>query len=305
MLVLLTPMQSFDRSRPPWATRWPRCDMEAAQALGNLAAAVDHEPPPALHRALRDPSPVVRNAAALAVAGFKNGLDPCLADLFRAMEDSQRQNVDFDGSSHMVLSHCFSAVLVSGATPEARSVPVLTAALDSRCSEVRGIAATFLGRIGLDARAAVPALIGALKRTLGPRIEPFPLDPWERGRLRPQSRRSTPKARSSRADFVPVLIESLRHRGPPYRRTDAIEALRHLGPLGEPAVPALIKVIELSSEDRAMPEKAAAALVQIARGTPSAGRVRSVLEDAFKKGLIRRDLARQLEPADPLPPGLE
>ena len=222
--------------------------MEAAQALGNLAAAVDHDPPPALCRALRDPSPVVRNAAALAVAGFKNGLDPCLADLFRAMEDSQRHNVDFDGTSHRVLSHCFSAVLMSGATPEAGSVHVLTAALDSPCSEVRGIAATFLGRIGPDARAAVPRVVRALKQSMGFRVDRFPLHPWERREVAAAIPKIDPHGPVIARDLVPTLIEALRHRRPPYGATDAIDALQHLGPLAEPAVPALIEVMNQRTE---------------------------------------------------------
>jgi HEAT repeat protein len=279
--------------------------MEAAQALGNLAAAVDHEPPPVLRRALRDPSPVVRNAAALAVAGFENGLDPCLADLFRAMEDSQRQNVNYDGSSHMVLSHCFSAVLLAGATPAAGTASLLSAALDSPCSEVRGIAATFLGRIGPDARAAVPALVGALRRTLGFRADRFPLHSWEVREIAAAIQKIDPHGPVITRDLVPVLIEAVRLRGLRFARSDAIEALQHLGPLAEPAVPALIEVMNQRTEEGGNAEEAAAALVQIGRGTPSAGRVRAALADAFKKRLIRRELARQLEPADPLPSRLE
>ena len=136
---------------------------DAAQALGNLSVALVRDPPLALQRALDDPSTVVRGAAALAVAGFKERLAPCLRGLFRVLEESCLQKVDSDGRSQMLRSRCFSGILQSGVRTTPATVPVLTEALRSPCSEVRGIAATLLGRTGPDAVSAIPALVDSLR----------------------------------------------------------------------------------------------------------------------------------------------
>ncbi len=271
--------------------------LRVVEALGNLGAALDREPTLALRRALGDPSPAVRNAAAVGVAGFKKGLDPSLTEVFRIMADNDRTEEDEPNRSDLsVGSRCFQAIERAEAKPTAGAVPVLIAALRSPHSEVRGVAALLLGRIGPDSIASVPGLVGALRRSLGPApgSNQGALHPWEPREIVAAIQKIDPHGPAIQREVIPVLVNAL-GLDYPFVRRSTIDALSRLGPIAEPAVPTLIQVIDHGDLPTSIREEAAGALVQIARGTPSAARARAALEEAFKNGLDCRDLARKLD----------
>ena len=269
---------------------------EAVAALASLAAALDREPPSALRFALQDPSPLVRNTATVGVAGFRKGLSPCLTDLFRIMADNEPEGVGSTEPIFSLRSRCLLAIRLIKSEPTARALPVLTAALSSPYCEVRGAAATLLGRTGPDGVAAVPALVGALKRSLDPtpRSVQAVLDVHEPPEIVSALQHIDPSGTVVHHEIVPILVNAL---ALDYRnaRYSAIMALPLLGQIAEPAVPALVEVIKQKDRRMDTREVAAGALVQIARGTPSADMARSALEVAFRMGLIPRDIARQLD----------
>ncbi len=232
----------------------------------------------------------------MGVAGFKKGLDQSLTDLFRIMADNDRANQDEPNRADLsVGSLCYLAILRNKTRPSAASVPALIAALKNPRSEVRGVAALLLGRIGPEAVAAVPGLIDALRRSLGPAPSryPGPLHPWEIRDIVAAIQKIDPHEPTIQREVVPVLVDAL-SLDSPFVRGSAIDALSRLGPIAEPALPALIQVIGKMDLPSSIREEAAEAIVQIARGTPSAVRARSALDDALKNGLNCRDMALKL-----------
>jgi HEAT repeat protein len=263
---------------------------DAAEALTNLGLALARGPSPALRRALQDPAPLVRNVAAVAVSRLDKGIDPCLPDLFRIMTENRAEQNE---PANSVRSRCVGAILQGEFRPTVDSIPLLRTKLSSPHSEIRCAAATLLGRIGLDAEEAVPDLIAALKRSLDPDDHRLVFDPWERREIGKAIFVIDPQGPVIRQELVPTLVHALDLRVS-YARWNAIEVLQTLGPMAEPAVPALIRAMENPGEDGALPNMAATALVQIAKGTPSAARARAALEQAFENHLIRRNLATDL-----------
>jgi HEAT repeat protein len=265
---------------------------DAAEALGNLSLALKREPPHVLRRALQDPAPLVRNVAALAVFRLNKGIDACLPDLFRIMTENRAEHYEFANS---VRSRCLDAFLPSEFRPTVASIPLLRTTLKSPHSEIRCAAATLLGRIGPDAVVAVPDLIAALRRSLDPsdHRDLSAMHPWERREIGKAILVIDAQGPVIRRELVPILVHALDlHLS--YARWNAIEVLQTLGPVAEPAVPGLIRAMENPREDGVLPDMAAIALVQIAPGTPSAGRARAALEQAFENHLIRRNFAADL-----------
>jgi HEAT repeat protein len=263
---------------------------DAAEALANLGLALERGPSPALRRALKDPAPLVRNVAAVGVSSLNKGIDACLPDLFRIMTENRAEQNE---PANSIRSRCLSAILQSRFRPTVDSIPLLRTSLSSAHSEFRCAAATLLGRIGPDAVAAVPDLVAALKRSLDPSDNLSAINPWERREIGKAIFVIDPEGPVIRDKLVPTLVHAL-GLGLPYARWNAIEVLQTLGPVAEPAVPALIRAMENPGEDGALPNMAAAALAQIARGTPSAGRARAALEQAFENHLIKRNFAADL-----------
>ena len=111
----------------------------------------------ALTRGLSDPEPAVR---ASAVRGFgelgKSGKVALPPELFAALNDE----------TSAVRQATFKAMGAVQLTPAA--VPTLIEALGSRDREDRFHAAWLLGRLGPEAKSAVPALLAILKASLRP-----------------------------------------------------------------------------------------------------------------------------------------
>jgi HEAT repeat protein len=247
---------------------------------------------PGLRRALGNPAPLVRNVAAVGVSRLNKGIDPCLPDIFRIMTENRAEQSE---PANSVRSRCVSAILQGEFRPTVDSIPLLRTQLSSTHSEIRCAAATLLGRVGPHAVLAVPDLVAALKRSLDPGDDRLILDPWERREIGRAIYVIDPQGLVIRDELVPTLVHALDLRLP-YARWNAIEVLQTLGPVAEPAVPALIRAMENPGEDGALPNLAATALAQIARNTPSAGRARAALEQAYENHLIRRNFAADLAP---------
>ena len=309
-----------------------RCAQGSHPGSRKTRPALDRESPSALRAALRDPSPGVRNEAAVAVASFRKGLDPCLPDLFQIMKENCKENslarAELEaamtvGRIRSVLapclldlfrlapiewlvqarrvaftdanSRCLEAVDAGKGRSTVKSMPVLTEALGSPCWEVRGTAAALLGRLGPEAAAALPGLVAALKQPLHD-VHAYH-SYLERLEIVTALRKIDPEGKVIRREVLPVLERAL--AAGDWRPQDyAVMALRDLGPVAEPAVPALLDVIKQKSQPDRFRNSAAWALVQIAKGTSSIGRVRAALKEAFKNGLISQDVALDLKDQD-------
>lgn len=120
--------------------------------------------PPELAAALRDESAEVRAAAARALRSYGTDLDPVIPALFAMMV---REEGD-------VRKACEAALRAAWPTPSL--VPALLGLLESRNRAVRYHAAQLLGRIGPEARAAIPALVALSNE---PFVPPYYPDPAE------------------------------------------------------------------------------------------------------------------------------
>jgi HEAT repeat protein len=125
------------------------------QAARMIYGAPDVTLPPELVAALKDESAEVRSAAARALVRFGPDLDPEIPALITMMERDETN----------VRKAC--ALALEAAWPTPALVPTLIGFLKSRDRDVRFHAAQLLGRIGPDARAAIPVLIAVLKEPLG------------------------------------------------------------------------------------------------------------------------------------------
>ncbi len=262
---------------------------KSVEALGHLAAALERDPPPALRRAFHDPSPLVRNAAAASVAGFKKGIDPYLPDLFQiiASDHSEGYNLLTD-----VRYRCYRAIWDTKTKPTAGAVPILASALGSPDGGVRTVAAMLLGNIGPEAGEAVPALVAALRHSLQPvpGNDPRSRDPREADAIAEALRKIDPRGSAVQREVLAFLVHMYVLDDP--LATSALEAL---GPVAEPAVPEIIEILGNKGQSFKRRERAALTLVRIGKGTASADRARTAVEEALKNGMIRRDETRWLD----------
>lgn len=128
------------------------------QAAKALYGSPDMTLPTELVHALQDESPDVRAAAARALGSFGTELDRVIPTLIAMMA----------GDETKVHEACAGAL--GAAWPSRELVSTLIAALKSRDPDVRFHSAHLLGRIGPEARAAIPALITVLNEPLGPKL---------------------------------------------------------------------------------------------------------------------------------------
>jgi len=181
----------------------------------------------ALTKGLSDPEPVVR---ASVVRGFgelgKSGKVVLPPELFAAFNDE----------TSSVRRATFEALGAVQLTPAA--VPTLIAALGSRDPEDRFHAAWLLGRLGPEAKSAVPALLAILKESF---------DLQERKTTRLVDGTKDPACTAARAlgqiganeEVIASLAEML-SSDVPERVSCAALGLRDLGPRAVAAVPQLI-----------------------------------------------------------------
>ncbi len=127
--------------------------LAAIGALGALAPKATGGPPKPLFTALEEESAENRAAAALALSGYRNGLDPLIAILLR--------NIERDGLP-VHRSYISALTRIRPPAVSAAVVPALVAALGNRDRDVRLQVVLMLSRLAPDARPAIPGLITIL-----------------------------------------------------------------------------------------------------------------------------------------------
>ncbi len=253
-----------------------------AWALGNLGPFLSHDIPPELVDAMHDIAKEVRENAAFACAGYKEGLSPLLPDLFARLE-----------RAHPPFRHDLRLCLERGKA-DLSLVPLLRERLRSPSPDVRYCAARMLDGMGPQAVAATPELLAVLNepyteenpRRTPPDDQPDPASVavWALSNFPP-----TP-------EFIHALIRNLRSDMLD-RRFSAANHLGKLGPAARTAVPALIAMLQaqLSGSQRDV-WAVEDALGRIAPGTEFADPSITVLVEALrsKNGDTRRQAAEAL-----------
>lgn len=236
--------------------------MAAVQALGNIGPGI-HDVIPTIAKALSDPDRGVRIYAAGALRGIGPAAKGATEALIRAMGDQDTT----------VRSSAVGAIGSIG--PEANAaVPALIEHLKDTDIYVRWNTAYAMGLIGPKAHQAVPDLVQALMdndssvrcraaQALG-RIGPPPKEVRSVlvRALKDENKYVRIYAASALAGIdpaltakavLPVLLESLRHRGRPGDQTwlvrlRAAQALARIGPDAKGAIPALRKALKDEKE---------------------------------------------------------
>jgi HEAT repeat protein len=238
----------------------------AVGAIGPVGQAAAVGPPPMLVALLDDPSADLRGAAALAIADFKQGLDPLIPRLLRLLEQ--------DGSGPGSVYSRALYGLVSPPVPAAITpaiLPALAETLKSRDREVQCVTITFLAKLGAEAQGMIPALI----RTMNEAIDS---DPGEFGRREPSNTAARALGEiapgTSRADEAIAALSDVLRRGHARRRGSAAYALSRFSQGAAAAIPALVEVLRrtLPSDPSALDGGVATAeaLGEIAPGTDRA-----------------------------------
>jgi HEAT repeat protein len=203
----------------------------AFQGLGRTDLAA----PPALLAALDDPSVSIRGKALRAISQFGSGVDSAvpvlLADVATQPDGSARRaagRTDQSGPYHAA---------AEGMRPSAGVIPLLTRSLKSDNRNVRGTAALMLGRIGIAARPAAPALVAATRTLIAaPDVSYGPGDPLIFD-FAPALAEVAPVDQA-----VSFLCEALRPNCY-WTRTAAASSLGRIGPRAHAAIPALLSTL--------------------------------------------------------------
>ncbi len=269
--------------------------LAAIGAMGAIAPKANGEPPRPLFAALEKGSVEDRAAAAMALAGYRNGLDSSIPILLR--------NVERDG---LPVHKAYISALGRIRPPavSAAVVPVLIAALGSRDRDVRLQVVSMLSRLAPDARPAIPGLIAILNEPTEsdrrvPDRSPYPTftgPAHSAAQALSQIARGTESAGPVMAALVEVVKSGHRQR-----RGSAATALGDFGPAAVAAIPALTAFLKEAAASEAPTRDgvaAARALGRIAPSTPAASDVVAALTDALrsKTGLTREAAIQALAP---------
>ncbi len=242
----------------------------AAHTLSEIGPAAK-QAIPVLLELLKHEDSTVRAAGANALGSMGREAEPAVKPLLRALHDDH----------HLVRWQ--SAAALPRIAPRNRELALALAGLltDSQYL-VRKAAAEALGEIGPAARAAVPALIQAMKNQDSRRYEAT----TALGRIGPDAQAAIPaliKAFEDKGELVPpAAAEALGRIGPaavpaltavlregqPGVRMRAAEALGRIGPAGKSALPALNEALQ--DADAFLRVEAALALWRINPRTESA-----------------------------------
>jgi HEAT repeat protein len=269
------------------------------QAARTIYGSPDMTLPPELVRALQDESPEVRAAAASALRSFGTELDREIPTLIVMIERDETK----------VREACAAAL--AAAWPTRALIPALIGSLKSRDPEVRFHAAQLLGRIGPEARDAIPALIAVLNEPLGdeyPTWDPARGAARALGRMGPNQEAIAALVEVISPKKVEPLLAGFRRPvdvGLPafdvrllvgaMRIMAAMDGLGDIGPAAVAAVPALIAAYPKALEVRhTMAEKVIpAALARIAANSAMAADAVAVLiraldsaDDHFRLGAV-------------------
>jgi HEAT repeat protein len=247
----------------------------ALLGLGKVAPKVSDNPPQAVFAAIEDESPMIREAALTASAGFPRDLDALIPALLRHAEHDDP----------MVQAACIRALgrIKPSAISPAVS-PALIAGLKSRGRDVRLHLVSLIGRISPDPRLTVPALIAVLReadesdqqRMAGQMMMIAYAGPAQEaaqvlGRIAP----GTPAA----GQAISALTEVVQS-GPQKRRAAAAKALVQFGRSASGAVAGLVALLQEAATGKQLSEdgpSAARALGQIAPGTAEADKAVAAL----------------------------
>jgi HEAT repeat protein len=206
----------------------------------------------AIMGALKDQSPAVRGDVVFALETFAPSRKTVTVLITIISKDPNR---DVRRSAGVALNRLCAQL--HGAAREA--VPALVELLDNDDEYLRGCELGALGRIDREAKAALPAVIRALKAR-----QRFAA--WALGRIG-----------SDGKTVVPALVEALSDKDHP-SRVDAAYALGTLGGDAKPAVPALRK----ATEDKSVHVRVAARLA-LWRATGDEKQVALAFTDAAEK----------------------
>src|SRR5262249_18726710 len=121
----------------------------AVGALGPVGQAAGVGPPPPLVALLDHPSADMREAAALAIAEFKQGLDPLLPRLLPLLERDGSGSKSVYAKALGRIGSPPGAPFTTVFTPAI--LPALAETLYSRDREVRCLTLSFIGRLGSQA----------------------------------------------------------------------------------------------------------------------------------------------------------
>jgi HEAT repeat protein len=164
-------------------------------------------------------------------------------------------------------------------------IPELIAVLGRPDGWVQGVACSLLGKLGPEARAAIPALIAIVRETPSRAAGPDPPFGYPYIPAIAALAQIAPDTESAR-QVVPVLT-GLVGAEPPDRASKAVEALGKFGPAAESAVPELIRALPGNVRVHEMPPRTllvAQALSRIAPGTRSAGEAMTALVGLLQSG---------------------
>jgi HEAT repeat protein len=198
----------------------------------------EEEPPRELVAALKDESAAVRTAASQALARFPFELDSVIPSLVSMLEDS-------DPAVRRAASGALAV-----AWPTSVVVPTLIDALKSQNRAARSYSALMLGRIGPEAKEALPGLIAILKEPVD--YTPKPRSVFGYDLMDPNPSRESAIALARIAPdraTLQLLIELLSTGNPdepgvPVRWNYIAEALLEIGPQASEAAPAMIAAID-------------------------------------------------------------
>jgi HEAT repeat protein/lysophospholipase L1-like esterase len=217
----------------------PATRSAAAHALGDVGASAAAAVP-RLRQLLGDDDPLVRAGAAYALGGIGSASAPAMPELVARLADADER----------VRWRAADALGKLG--PGTGEVAPLASLVRDEASPGRGLAAQALGRVGAEARAAVPELIQAAADA---RPDVRWRAVWALGRIGPAAAQAVPALRAGLVD--------------PDLRWRAAEALGAIGPPAAAAAPDLVRLLDDPSSN--VRWRAATALGEIgARGTAAA-----------------------------------
>jgi HEAT repeat protein len=275
----------------------------AASSLGKIARIRQLDaPPPRLVACLEDGDQSVQSAASEALVEYRKGPELIVPVAMRRWRTETRA-----GKADLSFSDVFVFVRL-----EPSVLPLLIEGLSSEQADVRNLCTTAINHMGRDARPALPAILGLLRKELEAspasnllalniiamaagaigELTPDAAPPAEAVEIlcRVLQRGSEPQRDPSRDRAGPAVrsvTDSAVEAGRRYQMAEAIWSLGILGRASAPAVPLLLATFEALPESTPMPSDdlrglTAEALAAIARGTPDEDRVRASLAKAWK-----------------------
>ncbi len=243
----------------------PQTRLAAIQIMAALGPWAEGDPPKELIAALDDQTVYIRSMAVVALGSFPRNLDSIIPSLLRMMGG------DDEGAVRAACANTLDRISVP-TNFTAAVVPELIVALGPPDRRTRAMACSMLGKLGPEARAAIPALVAMAREERGEALRPDRSN-WSADTLAIEALgRIAPKTDS--AGQVVAVLSGLVRTAPPDKKSVAIIALDGFGPAAESAVPDLIHVLPDGTDadaKRPDPFTVADALSRIAPGTKSAG----------------------------------